>query len=171
MSMKKEKLLVSAVVVLLLTSCGKAEEKPQENMRTMLEHLFETVSEKEYASFEEPVSANGNQQIESQEIPEWAEERFSSCVSETCFEKISGNGLLMIPLSAYEAGKELSLEELEIQSGNGYYEFQGMVGITGEGKTEKAKIHGSAQTDEEGKVSDLKLSDPEEILEKIRENQ
>ena len=109
--------------------------------------------------------------MESQAIPEWAQDRFSSCVSESCFEKISGNGLLMIPLSAYEAGKELSLEELEIQSGKGYYEFQGTVEIAGEGKTERAEIHGSAQTDEKGKVSDLKLSDPEEILEKIRENQ
>lgn len=169
--MKKKILLVPAAVILLVTGCGKADQQPQENMQAALEHLFETVSEEEYAGFEEPVSANGNQQVESQAIPEWAQDRFSSCVSESCFEKISGNGLLMIPLSAYEAGKELSLEELEIQSGKGYYEFQGTVEIAGEGKTERAEIHGSAQTDEKGKVSDLKLSDPEEILEKIRENQ
>lgn len=169
--MKKEKLLVPAAVILLLTSCGQADQQPQKNMQAALEHLFTTVSEEEYASFEEPVSANGNQQVESQEIPEWAEERFASCVSETCFEKISGNGLLIIPLSAYESGKTLSLEELSIQLKNGYYEFQGTVEIIGEGKSEKADIHGSAQVDEEEKVSDLQLSDAEKILEKIRENQ
>lgn len=167
--MKKTKLLAAAAVFLMITGCQKAEEKAEQNMTMALKNIFETVSEAEYDSFMQPVSANGNEQVETQEIPDWLEERFDSCVSGKCFEQISGNGLLMIPVSAYESGKTLTLDKLTFEPKRGYYEFQGTVIIEGEGKSQKTDISGSMQMDREGKVSSLKLSEAGEILDKIKE--
>ena len=166
--MKKGIAILLAAAVLLVSGCQREDTKAQKNMTETLEHLFETASEDEYAALAEPVSASGNEQAE-EEMPEWMHERFASCVSDTGYEDLWSDGLLMIPVYAYEAGETLEVTDLNFQKKQRRYEFSGNVGIRKEEKTRTVKISGTIQTDGEGKVSGVQLSDAASLLEKIGE--
>ena len=166
--MKRGMAILLAAAVLLVTGCQREDTKAQKNMTATLEHLFEKATEDEYAALAEPVSASGNEQAaESEEMPEWMYERFASCVSDAGYEDLWSDGLLMIPVYAYEAGETLEVTDLSFQKKQQRYEFSGTVGIRKEEKTETLKISGTIQTDGEGKVSGMQLSDAASLLEKI----
>lgn len=167
--MKRGAVIFLTAAAFLMSGCQREDMEARENAAETLEQLFETASEEEYSELAEPVSTNGNEQAESVEMPEWMHERFDSCVSDVGYRELWTEGLLMIPVYAYEAGEKLELMDVEVQGQKQQYEFHGTVEITKEQEKSTVEISGTVQIDEEGKVAGLQFSDSGTLMGKIAE--
>ena len=72
-----------------------------------------------------------------------------------------------IPAKAYEAHKEMDLEDLDIQKDQDTYEISGTLNLESESGADTIDIQGTAQTDDQGLVSYLDISNISEIIENL----
>lgn len=83
------------------------------------------------------------------------------------YASFTGTAFYEIPAKAYEAHKELDLENLNIQKEKDSYDISGKLTLESEEGTQSMDIQGTAQTDDQGLVSYLNISNISEIIESL----
>ena len=93
--------------------------------------------------------------------------KYEEDMTEEGYASFTGTAFYEIPAKAYEAHKELDLENLNIQKEEDSYDISGKLTLESEEGTQSMDIQGTAQTDDQGLVSYLNISNISEIIESL----
>ena len=86
-------------------------------------------------------------------------------MTQKAYEGMLQTALYEIPAKAFENGWEMELENLEVIQEGENYEITGNLKLQGEDTEKNVEIQGSAQTDQEGLVSYINISNIPDIME------
>ena len=164
-------LLLSAMFLLLMTGCGLQKKVDgTKEIEAFVNNLFTNISESEYKEFKESVDAGTDFLTEDSELPGWIKTRFEDKMSEEGYEVFIRTAAYYIPVLSYENNKVMKLEDLEIQETEESYDFSGKLSVSDEGdESNPAEItlKGSAQVNEEGKISYINIFNIDEAASAI----
>lgn len=168
--MRKKFCVLAAVLLAALQGCGGGQEDTgADNVEEVVENLFEDLEEEEYEEIRGQADGDSSAEaLASTELPQWVSERFQEYMTEEGYADLTGTGMYEIPVNAFAQDKEISLENLEIRQEEENYEISGELTVSGQGGENTIQIQGSAQTDQEGLVSYLNISNMQEIEEAVQ---
>lgn len=173
--MRKSKILLSGGVLLclVLAGCGSGgndsgeEDSGKGNVKDVVENLFEDLDDSQYKALRQTDGQAASDSVTSTGLPQWVEERFKEDMTEEGYASFTGMAFYEIPAKAYEAHKEMDLEDLDIQKDQDTYEISGTLNLESESGADTIDIQGTAQTDDQGLVSYLDISNISEIIENL----
>ena len=123
--MRKSKILLSGGVLLclVLAGCGSGgNDSGKENVKDVVENLFEDLDDSQYEALRQTDGQAASDSVTSTGLPQWVEERFKEDMTEEGYASFTGMAFYEIPAKAYEAHKEMDLEDLDIQKDQDTYE-------------------------------------------------
>ena len=126
--MRKSKILLSGGVLLclVLAGCGSGgNDSGKENVKDVVENLFEDLDDSQYEALRQTDGQAASDSVTSTGLPQWVEERFKEDMTEEGYASFTGMAFYEIPAKAYEAHKEMDLEDLDIQKDQDTYEISG----------------------------------------------
>ena len=132
-----------------------------------MENLFEDLDDSQYKALRQTDGQAASDSVTSTGLPQWVEERFKEDMTEERYASFTGMAFYEIPAKAYEAHKEMDLEDLDIQKDQDTYEISGTLNLESESGADTIDIQGTAQTDDQGLVSYLDISNISEIIENL----
>lgn len=168
--MRKSKILLSGGVLLclILAGCGSGgNDSGKENVKDVVENLFEDLDDSQYKALRQTDGQAASDSVTSTGLPQWVEERFKEDMTEEGYASFTGMAFYEISAKAYEAHKEMDLEDLDIQKDQDTYEISGTLNLESESGADTIDIQGTAQTDDQGLVSYLDISNISEIIENL----
>lgn len=168
--MRKSKILLSGGVLLclVLAGCGSfGNDSGEENVKDVVENLFEDLDDFQYEASRQTDGQAASDSVTSTGLPQWVEDRFQEDMTEEGYASFTGTAFYEIPVKAYEAHKEMDLEDLDIQKDQDSYEISGTLTLESGSGTETIDLQGTAQTDDQGLVSYLDISNISEIIESL----
>ena len=168
--MSKRSFFISGGVLLCLslTGCASGENNNgEENVKNIVENLFEDLDDSQYEALRQTDDQAVSDSVTSPDLPQWVEDRFKEDMTEEGYASFTGTAFYEIPAKAYEAHKELDLENLNIQKEEDSYDISGKLTLESEEGTQSMDIQGTAQTDNQGLVSYLNISNISEIIESL----
>ena len=168
--MRKSKILLSGGVLLclVLAGCGSGgNDSGKENVKDVVENLFEDLDDSQYKALRQTDGQAASDSVTSTGLPQWVEERFKEDMTEEGYASFTGMAFYERPAKAYEAHKEMDLEDLDIQKDQDTYEISGTLNLESESGADTIDIQGTAQTDDQGLVSYLDISNISEIIENL----
>lgn len=168
--MSKRKFFISGGVLLCLifAGCGSGgTDSGEENVKDVVENLFEDLDDSQYEALRQTDVQAVSDSVTSTGLPQWVEDRFQEDMTEEGYASFTGTAFYEIPAKAYEAQKEMDLGDLNIQKDQDSYEISGTLTLEYGSGTETIDIQGTAQTDDQGLVSYLDISNISEIIESL----
>lgn len=158
----------SVLLCLILTGCASGgNDNGEENIKNIVENLFEDLDDSQYEALRQTDGQAVSDSLASSDLPQWVEDRFKNDMTDEGYGTFTGTAFYEIPVKAYEAHKEMGLEDLEIQKDGDSYEISGTLTMESGTDTESIGIQGTAQTDDQGLVSNLSISNISEIIESL----
>ena len=161
-------LLCAVMTISMLAGCGSGgNDSGKENVKDVVENLFEDLDDSQYKALRQTDGQAASDSVTSTGLPQWVEERFKEAMTEEGYASFTGMAFYEIPAKAYEAHKEMDLEDLDIQKDQDTYEISGTLNLESESGADTIDIQGTAQTDDQGLVSYLDISNISEIIENL----
>ena len=155
---------VLLITLLAAGGCGaQTDEAESENVSLVLSNLFSSIDQEDFDAFNSWESGTA--------APDWIEEDFQNLMTEKCYDSALETGLFMIPVKAFQSGTDLELElkDPQLSQQEDSYSFTGTLTLEKEGQeSQSLSIEGSAQVDQDGKVSYISISNMNEISQAIQ---
>ncbi len=136
---------------------NEIQDKSKQNIQTVLKNIFTGPTEEQVKAL-----YSGKQELFS----EYHQENFKPYLSDRFYENfVNGVGAFMY-VNAANPDYVLEVNDIKIEEGENYYEFNVKVSWTNKqsDESETLNVKGHAQTNEEGKVTSIKYINPEELL-------
>ena len=146
------------------------ENEDFQHLNSLVQNLFTNIDESEYNEFNNVKDKSVDFFSDSSKVPEWIQIRFRDNMTEEGYKVFIETAMYNIPIIGYENNKNLKLENFKIKPSDKNYDFSGkLVVFSEEEQLEKSEITitGSAQTNEEGKVSYINVFNMDEIIEAL----
>ncbi|HIZ66480.1 MAG TPA: hypothetical protein H9809_11400 [Candidatus Blautia pullicola] len=153
---------VLLITLLAAGGCGaQTDEAESENVSLVLSNLFSSIDQEDFDAFNSWESGTA--------APDWIEEDFQNLMTEKCYDSALETGLFMIPVKAFQSGTDLELKDPQLSQQEDSYSFTGTLTLEKEGQeSQSLSIEGSAQVDQDGKVSYISISNMNEISQAIQ---
>ena len=153
---------VLLITLLAAGGCGaQTDEAESENVSLVLSNLFSSIDQEDFDAF--------NSWEAGTAAPDWIEEDFQNLMTEKCYDSALETGLFMIPVKAFQSGTDLDLTDPQLSQQEDSYSVTGTLTLEKEGQeSQSLSIEGSAQVDQDGKVSYISISNMNEISQAIQ---
>ncbi len=153
---------VLLITLLAAGGCGaQTDEAESENVSLVLSNLFSSIDQEDFDAFNSWESGTA--------APDWIEEDFQNLMTEKCYGSALETGLFMIPVKAFQSGTDLELKDPQFSQQEDSYSFTGTLTLEKEGQeSQSLSIEGSAQVDQDAKVSYISISNINEISQAIQ---
>lgn len=145
--------------ILLFSGCTPKKSTSEEHLAQLLISLFTPLTQEEYQQWEE-----FTEETTQLSYPEWAETRFYPHMSDSAYESLLQTSTFTLPVLAYDSNSHPDLQNLSIQKGNNRYSFEGSLCLTKNKKDITLQIEGTAQTDNDGKITHLEFYRMDELI-------
>ena len=164
-------LVLLVMIVPLMTGCGLQKKVDGTGtIQTFVTNLFTDISESEYKEFKDAGDTGTDLLTDSSELPGWIETRFKENMAEEGYEVFVETAAYYIPVLSYENNKAMKLENLEIKETEEDYDICGVLTVSDKDDASKSveiTLKGSAQVDEEGRISYINIFNIDEAVSEI----
>lgn len=156
---KKFFLYLLCLLSICLVGCSQGKTaKSTDNIKKVLQELFQPISNEEYQKFNDASST-----------PSWIEEKFKGLMTKDAYDTFLETGTYQMMLLSYENGCNIKIEEIKIDEKKDYHEFNVKLQVNYKnGNSEKFEANGTAQFDDNGQVRYFTFNNMDKIIEMLK---
>lgn len=159
--MKVKQLLACCLLLMMgMVLIGCTSNSNQGKALALYQNLFTALSDEEYAAYQEwQSSAQGTAEglgmvsADPDALPDWFKKRFETDTTPECFDKIIGQGLYTIPVTAHEKGYTIDTPQTKVTQTDNGYDVSGTLTLKKDGSEQQVQVSVSLQMNEEGLIS------------------